>query len=465
MSNESSSELRRILDSFSSSFTALDLLDATLDDFRVHVVQYRLDEQTLKDWQKFLGDEEPTWAIMKSFLTKQWRTLDSVPANQRQKAPDKSSNSKPSASKSFAGTSSASSPSCVLCKESHHLYQCQKFQSMPVKDRFNLVTEKGLCRNCLSPSRMQRNCTSKNVCRQCKRNHHSLLHFEKAAAPEQQQQQQTRQPPPRLNVNSAPFNPVQPPHLSYSSTESSQSTFHSVPMKSFTSNTEALLSTVCFLVLGADGTWRPCRALLDSVSQSNYITTSLAQELGINLISARVPVIGVNGQASIVKKRTNVIYSSNYSKFFGDIDCLVFDDITGILPNRQIDISRLKIPSHIVLADPNFHIPSKVDMLLGTGMYHEVLLGNIIAQQDMPHLLETKFGWTVGGNFPVPSSSASYISCFTQFPSSGFEELDAKLDKFMEVENSGMTKKIHSPEERHCVKVHDETTTRDETGR
>lgn len=465
MSGESPAELRRILDSFSSSFTALDLLGATNDDFRVHVVQYRLDDQTLKDWQKFLDDEEPTWPLMKEFLTKQWRTLDSVPVPQKrqQQLPGKSSDNKPHTLKSFAG-SSPSPLSCVLCKNPHNLYSCPKFQAMSVSERFNFATEKGLCRNCLSSSHAQRNCTSSNRCKTCKKNHHSMLHFEKsppAVSPEQQSQPSQ----PQLNPNSPAYNPVPMPRITYPSTSKAPATYHSTSVKTFSAHTEALLSTICFLVLGTDGGWRSCRALLDSGSQSNYITTQFATELGIELISACVPVIGVNGQASMVKKRTNVIYSSTYRSFYGDIDCLVSDDITGILPNRRIDISRLRIPSHLVLADPDFHVPSKIDMLLGTGIYHEALLGNIIALPDMPHFIETKFGWTVGGNFPVPSPSSSYISCFTQLPTSGLEEIDAKLEKFMEIEHYGSSQKILSPEERHCMNHFEATTWQDETGR
>jgi hypothetical protein len=43
------------------------------------------------------------------------------------------------------------------------------------------------------------------------------------------------------------------------------------------------------------------------------------------------------------------------------------------------------------LADPEFHKPGQVDMLLGTGIFHKAQLGNILTQPDMPQLTETKF--------------------------------------------------------------------------
>lgn len=45
-------------------------------------------------------------------------------------------------------------------------------------DRFNLVKLKSLCMNCLSSTHKTHDCKSKFSCRQCKKHHYSLLHFE-----------------------------------------------------------------------------------------------------------------------------------------------------------------------------------------------------------------------------------------------------------------------------------------------
>lgn len=452
MTSESASEVQRIYDSFTHGFTALDLLGATEDDFRVHIVQYRLDETTQKDWKKYLNNEEPTWELMKTFLFKQWKTLDSLPAKKLQniKQPDHKTSGK---------TFSTTTQRCVICSGSHSLYQCSKFHELSVNQRFSFVNEKHLCRNCLGSNHQQKDCPSTKRCKICNRNHHSLLHFEKRSAATSQSSQ------PTFHPECPPFQPVPPPAVNYPSTSNVQSSLHSATMMTFENCTEALLTTVCFLVLDAYGKWRRCRALLDSGSQSNYITTEFAESLGIKLEKTLRTVIGVNGQVSAIKKRTDVIFSSTYVEFFGTIDCSVSDDITGYLPNRPIDIRCLKIPTNIVLSDTTFHIPGKIDMLLGTKWYHESLLTRVIRQENQPTLVETKFGWTVGGEFPVPSPASTYISCFTQSPNSDRDELNEKIEKFLELESIGSKNKSLSAEEKHCLKLFDLTTRQDSTGR
>lgn len=471
MTADSSTEVRRMLDSFSSIVTSMDLLQCTYDDILVHIVQYRLDDQTSKEWQKYIGKEEPKFSEMKDFLTEYWHTLDSVPSQSKRQFPSKGNDSKPSStSKSFSASAAPQSSSCQLCKESHYLHQCSKFRLLSVPERYKVVNDNRLCRNCFSPAHIQRNCTSLHRCRLCKANHHTMLHSERSSNQVEVHEAHPVRPSQHqgnFNPNVKPFQPTPPPRLSYPPRSNVSSTdLHSTEMRTFSSNNEALLSTVSILVLDAKGSWQSCRALMDSGSQSNYITTGFAQKLGIELIRTCQPVIGINGQSSVIKHRTTAIFSSRYREFSGEIGCCVSDDITGFLPPRRIDVSKLKIPAVLFLADPNFHEPGKIDMLLGTGIYHDSLLGNVINQRNMPVLMETEFGWTVGGNFPTPSSSSSYISCFTQMPNSGFAELDAKIDKFIDIENYGTTsKKILSREEQYCIDHYNELTTQDDTGR
>ena len=166
VSAETAAEMRRIHDSFVHGFTALNLLGATGDDFRVHLVQHRLDEPTLKDWHKFVDDAEPTWDLMTAFLSRQYKILDSLPLKKLQQHQ--------SETKSFSSSWSR----CSMCNETHNLYQCQKFHAITVNQRVEFSNEKDLCRNCLSAGHRQKDCSSTRRCQVCQENHHSLLHFE-----------------------------------------------------------------------------------------------------------------------------------------------------------------------------------------------------------------------------------------------------------------------------------------------
>ena len=469
MTAESAPELRRMIDDFTSCFTTLDQLGASYEDLRVHVVLFRLEEQTRKDWQKFIGDEEPKWEKLREFLVKQWKTIVSVgePIKRPQFKPNEVKPSSSSA-KSFA-SANTTTPTCSLCREPHLLFRCPKFRAFSVQERMNTVNTSRLCRNCLSPSHIQRNCTSQNRCRMCNNPHHTMLHFERpssasspSGAPPSSSGSSSMENQRALNASSAPFTPS-PPNISYSSHESTTN-MHST-LTSYPAAHDALLSTVSILVLDVHGSWNPCRALLDSGSQSNYVTTSFAKKMGIEFKPANLPVVGINGQTSVIKYSTSAIFMSRYKEFSGKTQCLVSDDITGFLPQRPINTTKFNIPKNIFLADPDFHIPGKIDMLFGTGIFHNAQLGNTLDFPQMPMLIETKFGWTLGGDFPVTSPATSLISCFTQFSDSGLAELDRKLDQLIEIDNTGLTQKILTPGEVFCLELFQRTTYRDKSGR
>lgn len=103
-------------------------------------------------------------------------------------------------------------------------------------------------------------------------------------------------------------------------------------------------------------------------------------------------ICGVNGQTSMVRYTTEVQFSSRYRKFSGVAQCYVSDDITGILPKNRIDVSQLKISQNIFLANPKFHEPGRIDMLLGTGIFHDSQVNNVIKQPGALVFLETEFG-------------------------------------------------------------------------
>jgi len=69
--------------------------------------------------------------------------------------------------------------SCSMCKENHFLFQCTKFISLPVQQRFKLAQSRRLCMNCLSVQHKTSMCNSKYTCRQCVQKHHSLVHLDK----------------------------------------------------------------------------------------------------------------------------------------------------------------------------------------------------------------------------------------------------------------------------------------------
>ncbi|CAD6230175.1 GSCOCG00012151001-RA-CDS, partial [Cotesia congregata] len=83
---------------------------------------------------------------------------------------------------------------------------------------------------------------------------------------------------------------------------------------------------------------------------------------------------------------------------------LVVPEISHFIPDQPIQRELIKIPDNIVLADPNFHKPAPVDLLLGAGTTLSLLFVGQIklssSNQQELYLQKTMFGWIIGGAAP-----------------------------------------------------------------
>jgi len=57
------------------------------------------------------------------------------------------------------------------------------------------------------------------------------------------------------------------------------------------------------------------------------------------------------------------------------------------------------------LADPNFHIPGPIDVLLGADIFFDVLYGEKYPLSNLASLNRTKLGWIVTGKISTMSTS------------------------------------------------------------
>lgn len=79
---------------------------------------------------------------------------------------------------------------------------------------------------------------------------------------------------------------------------------------------------------------------------------------------------------------------------------LIVTTVTSNIPLARIDVSARRLPNGIYLADPTFHNPGKIDMLLGVELFFELLQpGHIKLDENYPKLRETRLGWVVTGAF------------------------------------------------------------------
>ncbi|XP_078051783.1 uncharacterized protein LOC144477936, partial [Augochlora pura] len=134
--------------------------------------------------------------------------------------------------------------------------------------------------------------------------------------------------------------------------------------------------------------------------------------------------------------------------------------IAGQLPDVQIDRTKIQIPPNIKLADPLFHKPAPIDMLIGTGPTLSCLsVGQLrIHPRDNVDLIlmKTQFGWVVGGNAPTHLNKQSRKSFVTN--------INFELSKFWEIEE-GQHEPHLTPQEEECETHFQKTVSRTKTGR
>lgn len=119
--------------------------------------------------------------------------------------------------------------------------------------------------------------------------------------------------------------------------------------------------------------------LLDSASESNFISEELCQRLKLRRNRVFIPVSGITDTKTDipVKHTVDATISSTNNGFKVNMEFLVMSKITGGLPSRSVEISNWNIPKNIVMADPWFNVKNKIDMLLGSQMFFRMMsVGN-----------------------------------------------------------------------------------------
>ncbi|XP_066153054.1 uncharacterized protein [Euwallacea fornicatus] len=407
MHRESAPKLRSLIDSVSKSLIALSALGQKPEQWGVlvaHLIITKLDPVTERQWEEAKSTHKkiPSWDSLREFLSARADMLEAIDRQRGNNKPERNVELKPN--KTSAKTFVGSDISCGVCKAKHSLAKCPSFLAMSPNERVGKVKQLKVCFNCLKPGHFVKDCQLRN-CTKCQAKHHTLLHFEPVKVQED-----------------AP-KPV-------------ESFEHQVSLSSLSSKNHVFLSTVLVDVVSAEGKRLKVRALLDSGSQSNFITSSLCKRLKTKLGEFEVVVGGLGSKASKVKHCCHIKVCARHSGYKASLKCLVLPRITGFIPGAPVDVSRLNIPSNITLADPEFSKPGPIDLLIGSELFYRLLcVGQISLVLHNPTLQKTRFGWIVSGSMAKPGSINSICYLSTNSWSSG-PNIDFDLKNFWEVEDN-----------------------------
>ena len=135
-------------------------------------------------------------------------------------------------------------------------------------------------------------------------------------------------------------------------------------------------------------------------------------------------------------------------------------DISRLAPSEPIPREIIEIPSNLPLADPNFHKPASVDLLIGAG---PTLSMFCVGQIDLSKhgedlcLQKTRLGWVIGGSPGNSQTHMSEMKCH-------LSDLHDSINRFWEIEEIRTHHKF-SEEELKCEKHLQHHVARDESGR
>ena len=430
-------ELRRLYDVAQQHLRALKAMKCDPSGhFITSLLELKLDPGTTFEWQKVSqkSSDVPHYSELLEFINLRAQASETVLSEPKPRFFPKKTNQQPTRSvTSYAASANDSDANCVVCKtEKHPLYSCSRFKGLPHNDMLSTVRANNLCMNCLRLGHHARQCTSANRCRRCQRPHHTLLHTDT-----------------QTDKDTTPV-------------EHTVSSSHAAT--GVTSN--ALLMTCQVVVKAPDDSLVKARALIDSGSSASFVSERLAQSLNLSRSHQNLRISGVAGLSQQSQRQSVATFEiasvrSPRRKFA--VSAIVVPRVTCDLPLQPVhQESNWTHISDISLADPDYGIPGRVDILLGVDLYSDVLLdGRRTGPPGAPTAFETQFGWVLAGR-TNPATSTNQAVATNHITVSCDDDI---LRKFWEIEENPKEVSCLSPEERTVVRHFQDTHSRSETGR
>ncbi|XP_036142109.1 uncharacterized protein LOC118645343 [Monomorium pharaonis] len=433
MKRENVIELRQIADGATTHIQALQALKrptSEWDDILIIILSRKLDARTLRDWRLSLkGSELPTLKQFLGFITHRCQTLETASRPDVNSPKNENTQSQSNTKRQSSCTATIKSK-CGFCNGEHLIYYCQNFLALPISQRVLEIRKRKLCTNCLrSIDHSSNKCPSSN-CRVCKAKHNTLLHLATAETKEREKRD-------RATESGAETSPT-----SSSAAVVTHST-HSLDGKC------VMLSTAVVYAYDSKGSRKSCRVLLDSGSQANFISKRFSDALGLPTNSIDISISGVNKTVTRSSKSTTVCLQSRTNAFSISSDCIITDQVTNKLPAFTMKRSAFEIPQNLRLADPQFHISSEIDILIGAEHFWDLLcVGQIRASPTHPTLQKTRFGWILAGRLSGSPTSGQRIQSFHATVTN--TQLRDQLSLFWQVEDVAENPNNHTIEEAQC---------------
>lgn len=284
---------------------------------------------------------------------------------------------------------------CPNCKEGHYINQCPRFLALSAASRIRVVRKLGICSNCLGTNHILPNCRASN-CKTCRGKHHTLLHIShsETTLPQTEPKPLTFQSYQPSNV---PTSEPQSVNLLTNQRESNmilgQLDGNDNQIK------QIILSTAQVKVLDINNQIHTFKILLDSGSQSNFITEKAYNKLKLPIRKINMEVLGFNDNVTNINQLCEVTLQSRDDSFTTNLSCFIVPNICK-LPSYTATIRHFNIPRRFILADDTFYQGGDIDMIIGAEQFYQLLcIGQYRLGDGLPILQRTRLGWVVSGVF------------------------------------------------------------------
>ena len=124
------------------------------------------------------------------------------------------------------------------------------------------------------------------------------------------------------------------------------------------------------------GLFVQCRALLDSDSQSHFITGRCVQRLRLSRLQTHAQIQARSSVNTVTYHSVSIYFRFRHTDWHTTLNCTIMSQITGTTPSTKLDTNTWKIPKDIKLDNEQFDQTRDIDLFNGADLLCDMLLSD-----------------------------------------------------------------------------------------
>lgn len=159
-----------------------------------------------------------------------------------------------------------------------------------------------------------------------------------------------------------------------------------------------LLATARAFIISTEGLPHTVRLLIDSGSELSFISESMVTHLNLSRQCSSISIIGIGvTNSGNTRGMVQITLKSIHSSKAILVNAHIPLKLSSTLPNSALSPNWPHL-QNIQLADPDYSVPKRIDLIIGADVYSQVILPDIIkGPSSTPMAQLTIFGWVILG--------------------------------------------------------------------